>query len=341
MSLLRQTTRRINPNPHSFLLSTSIIRPSPTSTPCSGRRHFSFAGTITATTDALSWAHVELGMPWYVVIPLLAVGVNTTIRFPIQYYVARLREKRKELSPLVQGWSRRHSTTLNKELGPDVPERIMKLRIAGATQKSQSRIYKNWGVQRWKGFAPLLSMFPFLTISEALRRKCGAPVGWISQSAGLDNAATTSMIDPSLTHGGLFWFTDLTAMDPYFGLPLVCSGILIWNTWGKMSKNHLMAIFSMKTADPSEAILLTRIQKVMGRVMLMVPVMPLLFADLPSAIFLYWASSFALTGINEAVLSRVVPKAPSNRLTVVSKTEPPTGFLKGSGQPTPTQGQMK
>jgi len=27
---------------------------------------------------------------------------------------------------------------------------------------------------------------------------------------------------PSLTEGGIFWFTDLTVPDPYFGLPIVC-----------------------------------------------------------------------------------------------------------------------
>jgi len=27
----------------------------------------------------------------------------------------------------------------------------------------------------------------------------------------------------SLTQGGILWFTDLTAPDPYYGLPIVCA----------------------------------------------------------------------------------------------------------------------
>lgn len=333
MSLFRQTAHHIRPNVRPFISSsTTAIRRAPTpnvsSSPCAGRRNFSIAGTVTATADAFSWVHVNAGVPWYVAIPLLAIGVNATLRFPLQFYVAGLREKRRELNPLVAAWSRRHASTVTMEQGRDVPERILRLRIASSIEKSKRRIYKNWGVQRWKGFAPLLSMFPFVTISEALRRKCGAPVGWISQSAGLDSATTTSMFDPSLVNGGCLWFTDLSAMDPYFGLPIICSGLLIWNTWGKMSKEHLQALISLQPSDPSKVVVLTRLQKLVGRTMLMIPIMPLLFVDLPSAIFLYWAFSFGLTGVNDAILKRYIPKS-EVRLTAEPKSRHNTPFLRG------------
>ncbi|KAH6896939.1 hypothetical protein B0T10DRAFT_168683 [Thelonectria olida] len=269
--------------------------------------------TIQSTAFTFSWVHSNLGIPWYLAIPLFAVGVNATVRFPLQYYVAGLREKRKQLSPLIMAWAQRHVINLSKEQS-QLPERIKRLRMAGAIEKSRKRIYKTWDVQRWKGFAPLLGIVPFVTISEALRRKCGAPLGWISQSVGLGGAQSTApnlgsasaMFDPSLVEGGCFWFTDLTSADPYFGLPLICSGILAWNTWGRMSGDHIRALLSLNPPNAVQPVALTRLQTVFGRIMLVVPAFPLLFADLPSAIFLYWAASFGLTSINEALLSQFI-----------------------------------
>ena len=41
---------------------------------------------------------------------------------------------------------------------------------------------------------------------------------------GMSNAPVQSM-----THGGLFWFTDLTMCDPYYLLPLLTS-VTLWAT---------------------------------------------------------------------------------------------------------------
>lgn len=331
MPLLRQTTLRLRPNQSHLLLSSPkisrpILKPQ---TPCSGRRNFSIASTVGATTDALTWAHVDLGMPWYVVIPLLALGVNVTMRFPLQYYAAHLREKRKSLNPLLMAWGQKHGAAITREQGHQLPERILNLRIASAIERSKARIYKNWGVQRWKGFAPLLSIIPFLTVSEALRRKCGAPMGWFSQTIGLSNASSANMLDPSLTNGGCLWFTDLTAVDPYMGLPLICSGILMLNFWGKMPKERVMALLSIKPSDPSKQVTLNRLQKLLGRTLLIVPITPLLLTDLPSALFLYWVSSFALTTVNQEIIDRIVPKGQA-RLNIELKRNAHIEHLKNS-----------
>ncbi|KAI5456353.1 hypothetical protein BGZ63DRAFT_326201, partial [Mariannaea sp. PMI_226] len=270
MSLLPRTAHSLRPHGRSSLMvpaaaayrsalfsssftGTSFTRPAPIA---SGRRGIHVSAvvgeTIQSTALAFSWVHANLGVPWYLAIPLLAVGVNATFRFPLQYYVAGLREKRRELNPLVMAWARRHTINITRQQA-QLPEHIKRLRIAGSTEKSRRRIYKAWGVQRFKGFAPLLGIVPFVTISEALRRKCGAPLGWISHSVGLGNpdsatsnlGSSSSIFDPSLIEGGCFWFTDLSSADPYLGLPLICTGILVWNTWGKMSREHIRALLSL------------------------------------------------------------------------------------------------
>ncbi|CAJ0555190.1 Ff.00g052550.m01.CDS01 [Fusarium sp. VM40] len=348
MSLLRRTACSLSPHTRPFLpaanatrranvISHPVISNSTIQSPWAGRRNFSVASalgeTVTMTADSLSWVH-SVGMPWYVAIPLLAIGVNATIRFPLQLYSARLKEAQTPLNPLVVAWSRRHAT--DRSLNDlSLPERIRKLRLAGAVEKSRRRIYKTWGVQRWKRLAPLLGIVPFVTISEAIRRKCGAPLGWISHQIGLGNTdpatagigAASGMFDESLTNGGLLWFTDLASADPYYGLPIACSGILIWSTWGRMPKEQLQALLKIQP-DENSHIVMTRLQQLFGRAMLMMPILPLLFADLPSAIFLYWGTSFALTRVNETFLKRFVQSKPGTLMAPKPQKEFPFVITK-------------
>ncbi|KAF9770967.1 hypothetical protein IL306_011440 [Fusarium sp. DS 682] len=353
MSILRRTAHSISPQARPSLsainatrrISHPAILSSLTSSPCANRRNFSVASalgeTVTITADALSWAH-GAGVPWYVAIPLLAVGVNATIRFPLQLYSARLREARKPLDPLITAWARRHA--MDRSLNnPDVPERVRMLRISGAVEKSRRRILKAWGLQRWKSMAPLLGMVPFVTISEALRRKCGAPLGWISHKIGLGNTglgSSSNMFDESLVDGGLLWFSDLASSDPYYGLPIICSGILVWSTWARMSKQQLQALLRIQPPDAKNMIVTSRLQQFLGRTMLMMPILPLLFADLPSAIFLYWGTSFALTRVNELIIQRLVP----SKIPDLRAPKPPTEFpfvLKDSSRDTKTSEKKK
>lgn len=331
MSRFRHTVISLTPHARVSLTASGLRNPSKSliqGSPYTRRRNLHVGAlvgdAVRLTADAFTWVHTSTGMPWYITIPLMAVGVNLTFRLPLQYYVAQLRQQRKQLHPLIDAWARRHTNTIMREQ-PHLPDRIARLRIAGSIEKSRRRIYKNFGVQRWKAIAPLLSMFPFITISEALRRKCGAPLGWISHSIGLGNVQSTdfnlqnaaSMVDPSFVNGGCLWFTDLTSMDPYFGLPLLCTAVLGWNIWGRLPRAHLRALLTLGPVD-KETVPLTNVQKALGRTMLLVPVFPLLFADLPSGIFLYWATSFALTNVNETFLRRYLPeKAPE--LVVESK----------------------
>ncbi|CEI70157.1 hypothetical protein FVEN_g11282 [Fusarium venenatum] len=358
MSLLRRTAHNISPHSRSFLPTTSPIRrtvgishPALTNSitsPCASRRNFSVASTlgeaVTITADSLSWAH-SVGVPWYVAIPLVAIGINTTIRFPLQYYVRRIQEDRKLLKPLISAWGSRHLREQLQKNDPGLSYYVRTVRAFGATQKSTSRIYKAWGLQRWKGFAPLAGMVPFVITSEALRRKCGAPLGWISHQIGLGNpdsttaglGAASSMFDESLANGGLLWFTDLSSADPYYGLPVICSGILVWSIWGRMDMASIKNLLGIRPTNRTRRTVVNRFQQLLGRTMLLMPVLPLLFADLPSAIFLYWGTSFALTRVNDTLLNKLItPKTESLTIPTQSKELP---FLPPRQKGRETQGK--
>lgn len=299
--------------------------------------HLSAVGdAVVLTADSISSIH-NAGVPWYLSIPLVALGVNFSFRLPIQYYTRRLVIKRNELTPLVSAWSSRHAASVTKG-NNEQSERLWKLRVAGLTEKSRKRIYKTFGVQRWKTLAPFLSMVPFVVVSEALRRLCGAPMGWISHSIGLANmdkvSATLSdasgLFNEGLAQGGCLWFVDLTSMDPYYALPMLCSALLARTSWGRLSKDQLKVLLSLDGSKTPKSPM-AHIQTGIGRALLLIPLFPMLFADLPSAIFLYWATTFALNDVNESILERAIPKRAA-KLKMVQRIPPALPYLRGTLQ---------
>ncbi|KAL7810946.1 mitochondrial export translocase Oxa2 [Trichoderma aethiopicum] len=315
----------------------STIRSRTNATVPGRRRNFhldAVGDAVLWTADSITFLH-HTGLPWFVSIPLVAVGVNFTFRLPIQYYTRRLVVTRNKLTPLVTAWSARHAATVPQGQGEEAA-RLWRLRVAGLTERSRARIYKSWGVQRWKSFAPFLSMAPFIIVSEALRRLCGAPTGWLSHTFGLVDAQAVASavetsrryLDESLVDGGCLWFTDLTAMDPYFALPIICSALLARTSWGRLSKDQLRALLSVAPPQNPQSPAM-RIRTSVGRTLLLVPLFPILFADLPSAIFLYWASTFALNDVNEAILGRLFPQKPSETLMPTQKPPIVLPYLRG------------
>lgn len=262
-----------------------------------------------APGDAVAWAAGAIGslhsfgLPWLLALPLTAAAFNFALRLPTRYYARRLTSRRARLGPLVYAWATRHAAASHPtQTADDVALRI---------ERSTRRIYKAWGVQRWKGLASLFSIGPFIVVSEALRRLCNCPPGWMTHvlQAGADPAAAppASLFDESLTDGGISWINDLTAADPYCTLPLLCSAILARNVWGKLSVSQLRALLAGDDAKKPSP-LVVRVQAAVGRAALLLPILPLVFSDLPSAIFVFWAATFALNDLNDSVIDRLVPE---------------------------------
>ena len=86
------------------------------------------------TADGISAIH-SAGVPWYLSIPLVALGVNFSFRLPIQYYTRSLVVRRNELNPLVSAWSSRHAASVTRG-NDEQAERLWRLRVAGLTEKS-------------------------------------------------------------------------------------------------------------------------------------------------------------------------------------------------------------
>ncbi|RDA91702.1 hypothetical protein CP533_2354 [Ophiocordyceps camponoti-saundersi (nom. inval.)] len=270
------------------------------------------ARAVAWTAEAMSSGHA-IGLPWYIVIPLVAAGVNFTIRLPIHLYVSRLDQRRRQLRPLLAAWVARH-TAVDADILHD------ESRLSGLMKLSQRRIFKEWRVQRWKSFLPLLSAGPFLVVTQALRGLCGAPT-----------FTATSLFDQSLAHGGCLWFVDLTAQDPYYALPLLCSALIAHNTWGKLSKEDFQALLALNDTRPKST--MERLQLGLTRGMILFPFIAAASAYLPSAVFLYWATTFGLGSVNSAISKwRVFELDPSPHIPILQTRPvvcPHLPFLRG------------
>lgn len=264
--------------------------------------------TLTPLVD--STAHIftsihNAGVPWYLTIPLVALGINLSVRLPMQLYMQSLDRRRSAIKPLVVAWSVRHA-------GRPFPGPLerKKMHVAKETEKSRKRLYKAWGVPLWKQFIPLSSMLPFVVVSEALRRLSGVSMfdAAAAASGGAGEVvaqAPATAVDLSLQTGGCLWFTDLIATDPYMGLPFLCSGLLAANLFSRMSiKQWRDTIVERPSAD----IVSQRLLRGLLRLTIFVPLMPLCFTYLPASVFLYWAANFAFQLVNVNLVRRVLPE---------------------------------
>jgi inner membrane protein COX18 len=133
---------------------------------------------------------------------------------------------------------------------------------------------------------------------------------WLGEKLGLDRfldklePGTSSLTDTSLAEGGILWFTDLMAADPYGGLPLLCALGLGWSSWSRLDAERLRELLSL---DSKTTTARQRLSRGLGRAFLIIPLFPLLFWNLPSAIFLYWAPTFLFNGLNDRLVKAWLP----------------------------------
>lgn len=309
MSLLRQTPSRCfaqlprHPLTHTGAASPLRRLSAPLQTQLQPRRRLHIGDAITNTTsvvaEAVSSIH-HAGVPWYLTIPMVAVGISLGVRLPLTYYTRLRIEKMKELSPLLSPWAFR----ARLKTSSPTQARLLFLR-------SSTRIYKAFGVQRWKGWVAWLApMVPFITVSVAIRRLTGASTVALGETASSVAGKVDAVFDPSLAQGGMLWFTDLTAADPYYVLPALSSAAIAANLWLNMPRDRLRALI-MLDSRPGAPVSDSPLFRGVARLSLLMPLFPLVMSHLPSAIMLYWSTNFMFTFVNELIVRRLVPKKPA------------------------------
>ncbi|KAL8376510.1 hypothetical protein RB595_007551 [Gaeumannomyces hyphopodioides] len=184
-------------------------------------------------TSMVQWAlehiHVYTGLPWWASIVTFAVGLRLLVLKPIwTAYIHSnkmqiLRKDPKHAADYAEMQRLLTSTDPNKSmLLAQVRQRI------SLTQKAA-------------GVSVMKTMLPMLQV----------PIGFGAFRL-LNNAAKLPV--PSFETGGVLWFTDLTAADPYYVLPMISTSLVLY---------MFRTLQTNGTMDPSQAPLLKMMQYIL------------------------------------------------------------------------------
>ncbi|XP_063178040.1 mitochondrial inner membrane protein OXA1L [Chroicocephalus ridibundus] len=230
----------------------------------------------------LQFLHLDVGLPWWGAIAVGTLGARVAL-LPLlvrgQREAARLAAHMPQLQLLSQ--------------------RLAEAR-RGADQYQVARAYselaayqKRHDVNPLRGFlVPLVQTPLFVSFFLALQKMAAAPV-------------------PGLHRGGLAWFPDLAAPDPYYVLPLLVTA----STWLVLEVGAETGVSSPGAGAVRQALRL----------------LPLFFLPFiihfPTAVFTYWLTSNAFSLAQTGLLRVPDPPGPSPGA--------PPAFLGGRQPPTP------
>uniref|UniRef100_A0A665V803 Membrane insertase YidC/Oxa/ALB C-terminal domain-containing protein n=1 Tax=Echeneis naucrates TaxID=173247 RepID=A0A665V803_ECHNA len=196
--------------------------------------------------NLLEYMHVDIGLPWWGAIVVGTVLARMAV-FPVivkgQREAAKLNNVMPEMTKLT------NRMTEAKQSGN-------KFEFAKA-YSDLNLFQKKHDVNPLRGFlVPLVQAPIFISFFIALRKMAYLPV-------------------PSLQTGGLFWFIDLTAADPFYILPIATTGTMFF----------ILELGAESGVDNPNL----KAMKTVFRIMPLI-ILPLTI-NFPTAVFTYWLTS--------------------------------------------------
>lgn len=231
------------------------------------RRLFNAGDIIEPITEAAQGVmlsvHGVTGLPWFAVIPIIALSVNMLFRMPFTAHSQIIMKRRAQLDPVLKGWTVRlwHEVAREK-----VPHEKIQREVSRRFKKESSRLFALLGLQQWKMYLALLGVPFWICNLVGLRKLCGMngiyaqPGSKVASTAvgtdalgdpssnivdGVNGLASTPAdlatsaadlagrtapgLEPTLTTEGFLWLTDLTASDPYYVLPITFTILTLAN----------------------------------------------------------------------------------------------------------------
>lgn len=203
--------------------------------------------------DALGWLlltfHEDFGAPWWLSIVMLTICVRTVL-LPLTIRQTKSMRAMQMLRPEMDALREKHK---------DEPQKV---------QQEMMKLYQERKVNPLGGCLPVLVQLPiFLVLYYTIR-----------EFEALDSFRT----------GGLFWFTDLTAADPYFILPVLYVGTMM--------------------AAQEVTLRSTPMQGQQKMLMRFLPVVFGFFlARFPAGLLVYWIASNIISFVQNVVIYRLYP----------------------------------
>ncbi|XP_030609623.1 mitochondrial inner membrane protein OXA1L isoform X2 [Archocentrus centrarchus] len=232
--------------------------------------------------NMLEFIHMDLGLPWWGAIVVATVLARLAV-FPV----------------IVKG--QREAAKLNNVL-PEMTKMTNRMNEAkqsgnkyefAKTYSDLNLFQKKHDVNPLRGFlVPLVQAPVFISFFIALRKMAYLPV-------------------PSLQTGGVLWFTDLTAADPFYILPLAVTGTMFF----------ILELGAESGIDNPNL----RAMKTVFRIMPLV-IFPLT-VNFPTAIFTYWLTSNCFSLCQVALLRHPVIR---NKLKIPERIKHPDSAMPQS-----------
>lgn len=215
-----------------------------------------FSPIVNILGGVLLFFHYTLGVPWWLSIALLTVVIRTLL-FPLTIRQVRSMKAMQDLRPEMERIRTEYKDDPQKQ------------------QQELMALYRESGVNPLGGCLPVLIQAPiFIGIFYVIRKFGG--------TAGIIGGGTATVgTQPSFQHGGILWFTDLTAKDPYFILPIISAVTLL-----------LAMEISNRQMEPQQRWL-----------MRLLPLVVTFFTwTFPAGLFMYWITSNLVTMVQNYLI---------------------------------------
>jgi YidC/Oxa1 family membrane protein insertase len=209
-----------------------------------------FGPIVAVMGQVLLYFHEGLGAPWWLSIAMFTVVVRTLL-FPLTVKQVRSMRAMQDLRPEMERIRAQYRDNRQKQ------------------QEEMMKLYQERSVNPLGGCLPILVQMPiFIGIFYVIRQFGGIP--------GFKEAKY-----PSFQEGGILWFQDLSAADPYFILPVLSALTFLAATE-----------ITSKNVDPQQRWL-----------MRLLPIGITVFLwSFPAGLFVYWITSNLVTLVQNYVI---------------------------------------
>ncbi|KAI8360405.1 60Kd inner membrane protein-domain-containing protein [Mortierella sp. GBAus27b] len=179
--------------------------------------------TLLLTTHHILEGIHAAGLPWWATIFCATFALRTAITTPVAIYQQRALGRMMALTPVLQSWLHTLKTTVtidHKLKGRDMS--TFNKEIESAYRAKVNELYSaNRCNPRVSFLLPWVQIPLFITMSLAIRGMAGYPLPFLGDSS--------LPAEPGFTDGGILWFTDLTASDPTWIMPIAVGATNLLN----------------------------------------------------------------------------------------------------------------
>lgn len=228
-----------------------------------------FSPIVGILGEILKYFHFQLGLEWWLAIVLLTVVIRTLL-FPLTVRQVKSMRAMQELRPEMEKIRNKYRDDRQRQ------------------QQEQMKLFQERKVNPLGGCLPILIQMPIFIGIFYVIRKFGGAFG-------------TEATQPTFNTGGILWFQNLSAMDPYFVLPVLSAVTML-----------LSMEITNKSMEPQQRWL-----------MRLLPIGITVFLwSFPAGLFVYWITSNIVTLVqNYAIYNYGPGKKPSESTGVQSGGE--------------------